>query len=233
MAAKTTKKTTTSVRPAKKKITLVEETSLNPQEFSKSNSLITKKRIVIIAVIAAIVFLLYSFKGFFIAATVNGQVISRLSVIKELESQGGKRILENIVTQALIQQEAKKKNITINQSDIDQEIASTESQLATQGQNLEQWLAFQGMTQETFRDQVRLQKIVEELLGKDIAVTDVEIADFIEKNSDTLTERVGSDSAKITSMVKEQLKRQKLNEKVQPWLAELQKNAKVNYFVNY
>ncbi len=193
----------------------------------------TKKNILIVAIVAGVVFSLYALKGFFIAATVNGQVISRLSVVKELESQGGKRILDNMITQALIQQEAKKKNITINQADIDKEIASTESQLAEQGQNLEQWLAFQGMTQETFRDQVRLQKIVEELLGKDIAVSDDEIADFTEKNKEVLAERVGSDSAKVANTVKEQLKRQKLNEKVQPWLAELQKNAKVSYFVSY
>lgn len=233
MAIKTTKKTRTSARPTKKEVTLAVENDLNPQELSESNSFITKKRIIIIAVIGIVAFLLYSFKGFFIAATVNGQVISRLSVIKELESQGGKRILENIVTQALIQQEAKKKNITVKEEDINKEISSTEAQLAEQGQNLEQWLSFQGMTKETFREQVRLQKIVEELLGKDIAVTDAEIADFTEKNKEVLTERAGSDSAKVTVVVKEQLKRQKLNEKVQPWLAELQKNAKVNYFVSY
>lgn len=203
-----------------------------PIEETKS-SFITQKRLMIVGVVVVIAFLLYSFRGLFIAATVNGQIISRLSVIKELEKQGGKRILENIVTQTLIQQEAKKKNIIISQADIDKEIASTESQLASQGQNLEQWLSFQGMTKETFREQVRLQKIVEELLGKDIAVTDAEIADFTEKNKEALAEKVGSDSAKVTTVVKEQLKRQKLNEKVQPWLQELQKNAKINYFVSY
>lgn len=222
MAVKTVKKSNTPV---------IQETSNDPQSFSQKY--LTKKNVLIVGLVAGVIFLAFALKGLFIAATVNGQVISRLSVIKELESQGGKRILENIVTQALIQQEAKKKNITINQADIDKEIASTESQLATQGQNLEQWLSFQGMTKETFREQVRLQKIVEELLGKDIAVTDAEIADFTEKNQDVLAERAGSDSAKVTTMVKEQLKRQKLNEKVQPWLAELQKNAKINYFVSY
>lgn len=222
MAVKTVKKSNTPV---------IQEISNDPQSFSQKY--LTKKNVLIVGLVAGVIFLAFALKGLFIAATVNGQVISRLSVIKELESQGGKRILENIVTQALIQQEAKKKNITINQADIDKEIASTESQLATQGQNLEQWLSFQGMTKETFREQVRLQKIVEELLGKDIAVTDAEIADFTEKNQEVLAERAGSDSTKVTTMVKEQLKRQKLNEKVQPWLAELQKNAKINYFVSY
>lgn len=232
MAIKTTKRSTRSSSTAKKtEMPVMQETSNNSKDFFQKYA--TKKNIIIIAVVAIVVFLAFALKGLFIAATVNGQVISRLSVIKELESQGGKRILENIVTQALIQQEAKKKNITISQADIDKEIASTESQLATQGQNLEQWLSFQGMTKETFREQVRLQKIVEELLGKDIAVTDAEIADFTEKNQEVLAERAGSDSAKVTTMVKEQLKRQKLNEKVQPWLQELQKNAKINYFVSY
>ena len=223
MAVKTVKKITKTIR--------TDPPAENQQSFFQKYA--TKKNILIVVIISGVVFSLYAFKGLFIAATVNGQVISRLSVIKELENQGGKRILENMVTQALIQQEAKKKNIVIKKEDIDKEISSTEAQLATQGQNLEQWLAFQGMTQETFREQVRLQKIVEELLGKDIAVSDAEVTDFTEKNQEMLTERVGSDSAKVASTVKEQLKRQKLNEKVQPWLAELQKNAKVSYFVSY
>lgn len=220
-------------KSVKKVIKSIRSTEEAPTIKENKSSLITKKRIIFITIIIGAAFLLYMAKGIFIAATVNGQVISRLSVIKELESQGGKRILENIVTQKLIQQEAKKKNITISQADIDKEIASTESQLATQGQNLTDWLAFQGMTKDTLREQVRLQKIVEELLGKDITVTDNEIVNFTEKNKDVLAERVGSDSAKVTAMVKEQLKRQKLNEKVQPWLQELQKNAKISYFVSY
>lgn len=232
MATKTIKK---SVRPASsKKIIkepLVQEHSLDQQSFFEKY--INKKNLLVIAAAVGVVFLTYTFKGLFIAATVNGQIISRLSVVKALESQGGKRILESIVTENLIKQEAKKKNIIIDEKIVDKELVTTEEQLKTQGQNLEDWLAFQGMTKETFRDQVKLKKMVEELLGKDIAVTDAEIADFTEKNNDVLTERVGSDSAKVATLVKEQLKNQKLSEKVQPWLAELQKNAKVNYFVSY
>jgi len=65
--------------------------------------------LVVVLVVAA--FLL---KGLFIAALVNGQPISRFTVISELEKQSGKQALTSLVNQTLIFQEAKKKNITVS-----------------------------------------------------------------------------------------------------------------------
>ena len=37
-----------------------------------------------------------------------------------------------------------------------------------------------------FKEQIRVQKLVEKLIGKDIKVTDKEIDDYIEKNKDSI-----------------------------------------------
>ena len=62
--------------------------------------------IVVILIVAA-----FFLKGLFIAAVVNGEPISRITIISELEKQGGKQILSSLVNKILILQEAKKKHL--------------------------------------------------------------------------------------------------------------------------
>ena len=105
-------------------------------------------------VIAIILTALYFFRGLLIAATVNGQPISRFSVISALEKQSGKQTLESIIVKTLILQEAKKQNIAISKSDLDQEIKKIEAEVSSQGQNLDQLLLAQGMSRKDLTEQI-------------------------------------------------------------------------------
>ena len=67
-------------------------------------------KILIIAVILLFPLIFFA-KNIFLAALVNGTPIARLTVIKELEKQNGKRTLDSLITQQLIFQAAKKKNL--------------------------------------------------------------------------------------------------------------------------
>ncbi len=182
-------------------------------------------------IIIVLIILAFLLKGLFVAALVNGQPITRLTVIAELEKQGGKQTLASLVNQTLILQEAKKKNINVTQKEIDTQSKQIEDSLKKQGQNLDTALAVQGMTRQDFLMQLKLRSLVEKLLGDQIKVTDQEVSDYIEKNKDTLPTNLKEDE--IKTGVKEQLKQQKMASMSQSWLANLTKNAKINYFVNY
>lgn len=175
--------------------------------------------------------LLFYFKGLFVAALVNGVPITRVAVIKELEKQGGKQTLSSLVNQTLILQEAKKKNIQLSQEEIDAAAKQIEDSLKSQGQNLDTALAVQGMTRQDFLMQLKLRGLVEKLLADKIKVSDKEVADYIETNKDTLPTDLKE--SEIKKGVREQLKQQRMAGKSQEWLTNLQKNAKINYFVNY
>jgi parvulin-like peptidyl-prolyl isomerase len=170
-------------------------------------------------------------KGLFVAALVNGEPITRIQVISELEKQGGKQSLASLVNQALILQEAKKKNIQVSQSEIEASLKQIEDSLKGQGQNLDTALAAQGMTKQDLQEQLKLRNIVEKLLADKIKVTDKEITDYIEKNKDTFPTAMKEDEVKKS--VGEQLKQQKMSSVSSAWLQELNKNAKINYFVSY
>ena len=182
----------------------------------------------IIILLAALAF---SLRSFFVVALVNGQPITRLSLITELEKQGGKQTLSALVNQALILQEAKKKNMEVSQGEIDRSAKQIEESLKSQGQDLNTALAMQGLTRQDFLMQLKLRSLVEKLLADQIKVTDKEVNDYIEKNKETLPTDLKEDE--IKKGIREQLKQQKLASKSQEWVTNLQKNAKINYFVDY
>ncbi len=190
-----------------------------------------KPKIFIPLIIIVLITLGFAFKGLFVAALVNGQPISRLTLIAELEKQGGKQALTSLVNQTLILQEANKKNIEVSREEIDKSEKEIENSLKKQGQNLDTALAMQGMTRQDFLMQLKLRNLVEKLLADQIKVTDKEVAEYIEKNKESLPTNLKE--PEIKKGVMEQLKQQKLGAKSQEWLANLAKNAKINYFVNY
>ena len=192
---------------------------------------IRKSYIILIVIMFALGALLYYGRGLFVAAVVNGQPISRVAIVKETEKQAGKQALDNIVRNTLIEQEARKKGVTVSQKEIDDEIKKVEATLSKQGQKLSDVLVMQNMTKEDLQKLIRLDKLVGKIVGKDIKVTDKEISDYLEKNKEMLPKDQTEEQLKKT--VSEQLKQQKLNEKVQAWLTELKSKAKILYFVQY
>ncbi|MDP2628319.1 MAG: hypothetical protein Q8P15_00280, partial [Nanoarchaeota archaeon] len=124
------------VRKSSKSTPKVEEI----QTTSVSNYPLTSKlrqpKFFIPLMIIVVAVLAFSLKGLFVAALVNGQPITRLSVIGELEKQGGQQTLASLVNQALIFQEAKRKNVEVSQKEIDEEAKKIEEVLKQQGQDL-------------------------------------------------------------------------------------------------
>jgi hypothetical protein len=87
------------------------------------------------------------------------------------------------------------------------------------------------MTRQDLLTQLTLRGLVEKLLAGKITVSDKEIADYIQTNKSTLPTNMTD--AELKSNVSDQLKQQKLGTASQAWLDQLNKGAKINYFVNY
>src|SRR3989344_7152556 len=105
-------------------------------------------------------------------------------------------------------------------------VKKLEDDLKKQGQDLNAALEFQGMTRAELENQLRIKGMVEKMLVEKIKVTDKEINEFIEKNKETFSKDMKEEELKRN--IKEQLQKQKLSEKVQTWLNEIQKKAKIN-----
>ncbi len=194
------------------------------------NKLRSNKRFVLGLVAIIILSILYLFKGLFVAAVVNGQPISRISVVRDLEKRGGTETLDSLINQALIFQEAKRQNVSITDEEINSVLKEIEASLEGQG-GLDQLLLLQGMTRNDLVKQIRMQKSVEKILADRVSVTNSEVSEYIEINSDILPE--DATDQEINELAKNQLEQQKLSSEIELWLAELRQKAKINYFVEY
>ena len=211
------------------------ETNSAPQEsksyvnlkFKKPKPLVIAIGVAVILIIVALFFA----KGHFVAATVNGSPISRWSVIKELEKQGGKQALEAIIDKKLIETELNKQKITATKEEVDAEIEKIKAQVASQGGTLEAALTQQGMTEEKLREQITIQKKLEKLLADKVAITDAEIDTYIKDSKATPPKDIKMED--FRKQISDQLKGQKFQQEAQKWVSDLTASAKIKYYVNY
>ena len=192
----------------------------------------TRKFLIIVVIVAAVAAFWFFFKGILIAASVDGSFISRLSIIKELEKQSGQRAIDSLITNKLIEHEVKAKGISVSEDEVDQEIQVISTRVASQGGTLADALARQGMTEETLRKQILVQKQVEKLLADKIAVTDEEVAKYIKDNKVPLPKSKDERTA-FNEQIKNQLKNEKLNQEANLLIAGLKSKATIKYYVEY
>jgi len=184
-----------------------------------------------VLVIALVGGLLYGLIRVSFVASVNGRLINRFIVIKELEKQGGQKTLDVIILKALVTQEAKKKKIVISQKDVDAEIKKIEVNIISQGLTLDQLLAQQGMTKNNLNEEIKIQMYLTKLVESDIKVTEKEIDDYLaSQNSET---SITTTELPTREEINARIKQQKLQGKIQTYLEDLKAKAKINYFVKY
>lgn len=172
-----------------------------------------------------------TYRGFIIAATVNGEPISRFSVISDLEAQSGTDVLETLINETLIRQKANETHVKVTQADIDEKIAEIETNFVSEGQTLDDLLALQGMTRVQFESQLKTQVMVEKLLEGDVTVSDEEVVSFLEENKDFLPTDLSQEE--LSEVAKDQLKQQKLSIRFSTWIQEIRGEANITKFVSY
>lgn len=211
----------------KKTIKAKKDLPQNKDNFGKN---VSQKQIKTIAAIVILTAVLYFAKGLFVAALVNGKPISRFAVVSQLEKQGGKNVLDSLIVDTLIQNEAEKRKIKIDQKEVDAQLATIQKNVESQGSTLDQALASQGMTKDQLTEQIKLQTMLNKMVNQNVMISDKEIDDYINSNKDQLPQ---TDSASLRSQVKKQLTSQKIDQETQKFIQDLRSKANITYFVNY
>jgi len=205
-------------------------------EIKESKSLTkvneSKKRkygvIVIVALILSV--FLYFFRGLFVVALVNNKPITRLSLIRRLEKESGQAVLENLVINELILQEARKKGVSISPEDIQEEINNITEIVEAQGTTLEAALSMQGQTIDDLTENIKIQKIAEEILKDEIQVSDEEVSEYFEENKEFYEDKEFVD---MEEEIKEQLSQEKLQVKFSELLENLKNESDIRYLVTF
>lgn len=182
------------------------------------------KRAKIIVIVLALAGLLFLVKSQVVVAIVNGRPIWRLTYVKTLEKMAGQQVLDNLVTNKLILQEAAKQNIKVSEEEIKAEIDKYKELMKQQGQDFDQILAAQGLTIKDVEESIKTNKLLDKLAGT-VEVTEAEIAEYIKANTEVLPKTASQ--TELKDSVKKQLEQQKLSTKIQELVTALQEKAKI------
>lgn len=110
-------------------------------------------------------------------AAIGGETITREQWMVELESRYGKDTLKDLVNMKVVEELAEKYKITIPEDVMERELAVYQSMYNSldeeQPGNAENW-----------KEQIRYSILLEELLTRDVFVTEKEMKTFYEKNKD-------------------------------------------------
>jgi hypothetical protein len=196
-------------------------------ECCSKKSILKKHLMFLGALVVLAVVLGYFFRDRYLAAFVNGKPIFRYKLNQLLIKGSGKDALESLIVEGLIKAEVEKNQIEITKEQVEAEVKKISSQFGDQAK-FEEVLKAQGMSVEEFRSQIETKLQVYNILDKDISVSDEEISQFLKDSGETLT---ATSEAEKKSQAGVTLREQKLNEKIQTWIADLLAKAKITRFV--
>lgn len=185
------------------------------------------KKLLKILIFLLAIFLLYTGRSLIFAAWVGNRPIFRHTLIKELEKQGGKQVLDALMERSLIRQEGSKANIKVSADDINKEMARIEEVVKKQGTTLDSALSLSGMTKKDFINQISLQIIKERILKGKINVSDEEIKSYYDTNKIQESFETAKDN------IKNEIINLKTQEEYGKWIEEIKAKAKIFYFIKY
>lgn len=189
-------------------------------DFKKS------KTIYVILIIAGLLLLAVYKKSWFIAATVNGSPITNLDLQMRLNREFRTQILNQLINERIILNEAVKNNVVVSDADINKKISEIEASVGG-ADALNAMLTQQGQSRDTIRQQIKLQLAIEKLYAKDATISAEEVTKFIETNKDQLR---ATDSAGQQKESYDALRNQKITQTFSQKFQELRTQAKIQLF---
>lgn len=195
-----------------------------PAKKSKSKFTFRRQYLIYAAIILGLAGLMYYFKSQFIVAWVNGRPISRTAYVNELQKIAKNQALDGLMTKHLISAEASKNRVTVSNEEIETALAAIDERAKEQGTSLDDLLIAQGITRQSLIEEVRLQKLLEKLVGE-VTVADEEITGYFDTNRELLYKDKKLDE--IREEIREQLQQQAMIAKIQELIARLQSEAQI------
>jgi foldase protein PrsA len=109
-----------------------------------------------------------------VLATVNGQPITQEELVQRLLSYYGKSSLEAMINRMLVNQEAKRLDVTVTDAEMDARLGLIKNQLGG-AQGYSHWLAQSGLTEAQHKEQVRATMLTEKIVTKTDPIKDAEL----------------------------------------------------------
>lgn len=133
--------------------------------------------VVVVLAIAAII----SGCGNSPVAVVNGVKITEKEFTDRLVQTFGRDILRDMIDRELIRQAAQDAGIEVTDEELNAEIEQAKQQFGSE-QEFQQWLASRDLTEDKWREHVRMALLARKLAFKDVKYTEEDLRKFFEEN---------------------------------------------------
>lgn len=119
-----------------------------------------------------------------VVAHINNEAITKDELYEALVKENGEEVLNSLISDKIINLEAKKQNLTFSEEDIQTELNKIIEQSGGQEQ-FEATLKSYGYSQEDLKKNIATSLKIKKLLEPNIAITEEEIATYFEENKET------------------------------------------------
>lgn len=176
-------------------------------------------------IIAVVGFWWYRTNTWPVVAVVGFRPIFRHQVNQALYKQGGKAVVDSLVTEKLVKSELDRLGVRVTDQEVDTKMEEIIKSLG-EGVNFEELLAERGLNMDEVRKQVQIQTGIEKALADKATFSAQEMEDFLNENGSFIS---GTSSAEKQVNAEKALKQQKLQEEVSKWIEGLKASAKIWY----
>lgn len=122
------------------------------------------------------------------AAKVGDEWITVEDVLTQLLDYYGEEILDDLISRKVVFQEAERLGVTVSDEEIERELRHFRHGYDSDELFAEALMKQVGITEEQLREEIRYYLLIEELATKDIVITDEEIEEYYEENTDAFYE---------------------------------------------
>ncbi|WP_219834952.1 peptidylprolyl isomerase [Paenibacillus sp. R14(2021)] len=119
-----------------------------------------------------------------VVGSVNGVFIMKNQLYEAMAAAGGEQMMNNLIQEELVKQEAQKKGIVITDKEVDAEITKIKKRFPSEA-DFEAALQQSGITLEDLKKQIPMQLRIFKLLEPRVKVTDEEVKKYFEQNKET------------------------------------------------
>lgn len=117
-------------------------------------------------------------------AVVNGRVITKAMMYKEMEKRAGNETLQALIDNTLIMQEAALRNLKLTEDELKAEMDKVILEQYGSEESFVQLLDYYGLKREQIEDEWRTYLTARKIILADLAITDADLTAYFESNRD-------------------------------------------------
>ena len=182
-----------------------------------------------ISLLCGIFILYFLYRNEIIAiAFINGQPITLSDIVKVYSSPDENNFLDRIISEKVIEYEAKKRNIKVMKEEIEEEVLKIEREALANGNTLAQILEESDQTTKDLEKNIRLRIIIYKILSENIELSEEEIDRFVRDNPE-LYESLSEEETR--DEVRKLLIDAKIKEEYKTWIREAKASSEIRYLI--